>query len=49
MSVLKEWFANSNPQWTTRWMIANAATDKEGMEQQWLTTAQELTDSVERE
>ena len=49
MSVLKEWFANSNPQWATRWMIANAATDKEGMEQQWLTTGQELTDLVEGE
>ena len=49
MSILKEWFANSNPQWATRWMIANAATDKEGMEQQWLTTGQELTDLVEGE
>ena len=49
ISFLKKWFANSNPQWATRWMIANAATDKEGMEQQWLTTGQELTDLVEGE
>jgi hypothetical protein len=49
ISFLKKWFADSNPKWTTRWMIANAATNKDGVEQQWLTTGQELTDSVEGE
>jgi len=49
ISFLKKWFTDSNPKWTTRWMIANAATNKDGVEQQWLTSAQELIDSVEGE
>ena len=46
IEILDNWFnnANANPKWEVKWMIANAAKNKEGIIEQWLTTGNEYTD-----
>ena len=46
IEILDNWFnnANANTKWEVKWMIANAAKNKEGIIEQWLTTGNEYTD-----
>ena len=44
IEVLENWFKNANPKWKVKWMIANAAKNKDGVIEQWLTTGNEYTD-----
>ena len=46
---LKDWFSKSSPKWTTKYMIANQFTDTKGVLNQWVTSGQDLTDTVEGE
>ncbi len=47
MTLLKEWFAASNPKWTHKYSIANEFTDKEGKLQQWVTTGWEMNETID--
>ena len=44
IEILDNWFKNANPKWEVKWMIANAAKNKDGVIEQWLTTGNEYTD-----
>lgn len=44
IEVLDNWFKSANPKWKVKWMIANAAKNKDGIIEQWLTTGNEYTD-----
>ena len=44
IEILDNWFKNANPKWEVKWMIANAAKNKDGIIEQWLTTGNEYTD-----
>ena len=46
---LEDWFSKSSPKWTTKYMIANQFTDTKGVLNQWVTSGQDLTDTVEGE
>ena len=47
MTLLKEWFATSNPKWTHKYSIANEFTDKDGKLQQWVTTGWEMNETID--
>ena len=42
--ALDDWFRSSDPKWEVKWMIANAAKNKDGVIEQWLTTGNDYTD-----
>ena len=42
--ALDNWFRSSDPKWEVKWMIANAAKNKDGVIEQWLTTGNDYTD-----
>ena len=44
IGILDNWFKNADPKWEVKWMIANAAVNKDGITEQWLTTGNEYTD-----
>jgi len=44
IEILDNWFKNADPKWVVKWMIANAAVNKDGITEQWLTTGNEYTD-----
>ncbi len=44
IEVLDNWFKSANPKWEVKWMIANAAKNKDGALEQWLTTGNDYTD-----
>ena len=46
-AFLKEWFANNNPKWVTKYAIANEFTTKEGVLRQYVTSGHDLTLTVE--
>jgi len=43
IAFLSKWFVENNPQWTTKYMIANEYTNKEGKLYQWITSGHDLT------
>ena len=47
MAFLTTWFEQTNPIWTTKFLITNMYTDKEGKVQQWITSGHDLTLTVE--
>ena len=47
MTLLKEWFATSNPKWTHKYSIANEFTNKDGKLQQWVTTGWEMNETID--
>ena len=49
LSFLEEWFSSSSTKWTTKYMIANEFTNTGGQLSQWLTSGQDLTDTVDGE
>ena len=49
MAFLTTWFEQTNPTWTTKFLITNMYTDKEGKVQQWVTSGHDLTLTVEGE
>ena len=49
MAFLTTWFEQTNPTWTTKFLITNMYTDKEGKVQQWITSGHDLTLTVEGE
>jgi len=49
MEFLTTWFEQTNPTWTTKFLITNMYTDKEGKVQQWITSGHDLTLTVEGE
>lgn len=49
MTLLKGWFAASNPKWTHKYSIANEFTDKSGKLQQWVTTGWDMVETVDGE
>ena len=44
IEILDNWFKSANPKWEVKWMIANAAKNKEGVIEQWLTTGNDYSD-----
>jgi hypothetical protein len=46
-AFLKEWFANNNPKWVTKYAIANEFTTKDGALRQYVTSGHDLTLTVE--
>ena len=44
IEALDNWFRLSDPKWEVKWMIANAAKNKDGVIEQWLTTGNDYTD-----
>tara|TARA_A200000113_G_C8740931_1_gene314753 strand:- start:41 stop:610 length:570 start_codon:yes stop_codon:yes gene_type:complete len=44
IEILDNWFKTSSPKWEVKWMIANAAKNKDGVIEQWLTTGNDYTD-----
>jgi len=46
---LEDWFSKSSPKWRTKYMIANQFTDTKGVLNQWVTSGQDLTDTVDGE
>ncbi len=46
IAFLTEWFANSDPQWTHMYSIANNFIDKNGKLQEWVTTEWAVKDVV---
>ena len=44
IEILDNWFKSANPKWEVKWMIANAAKNKEGLIEQWLTTGNDYSD-----
>ena len=47
MAFLTTWFKQANPTWTTKFLITNMYTDKEGKVQQWITSGHDVTLTVE--
>ena len=47
VAFLTTWFKEANPTWTTRFLITNMYTDKEGKVQQWITSGHDVTLTVE--
>jgi hypothetical protein len=47
MTLLKEWFAASDPKWTHMYSIANEFTGKDGKLQQWVTTGWDLVETID--
>ncbi len=43
---LATWFTESNPSWTTKYLISNQFTDKDGNLNQWVTSGHEVTLTV---
>ena len=44
IEILDNWFKTASPKWEVKWMIANAAKNKDGVIEQWLTTGNDYTD-----
>ena len=44
IEVLDNWFKSADPKWEVKWMVANAAKNKDGLLEQWLTTGNDYTD-----
>lgn len=44
IEALDNWFKTASPKWEVKWMIANAAKNKDGAMEQWLTTGNDYTD-----
>ena len=44
IETLDNWFKTAAPKWEVKWMIANAAKNKDGVLEQWLTTGNDYTD-----
>jgi hypothetical protein len=44
IETLDNWFKTASPKWQVKWMIANAAKNKDGVIEQWLTTGNDYTD-----
>jgi hypothetical protein len=44
IEALDNWFQSTDPKWEVKWMIANAAKNKNGVIEQWLTTGNDYTD-----
>ena len=42
VAFLTTWFKETNPTWTTKFLITNMYTDKEGKAQQWITSGMML-------
>ena len=42
--ALDDWFRSTDPKWEVKWMIANAAKNKDGVIVLWLTTGNDYTD-----
>ncbi len=49
IEFLKDWFTNSSPKWRTKYMISNEFTDDKGTLNQWVTSGQDLTDTINGE
>ena len=48
ITVLKAWFESAvNPQWTTRFLIANAFTSKDGAVKQYVTSSHDVTLNID--
>lgn len=47
LEFLKTWLTESNPKWKTSYLIANEFTNKEGELGQWVTSAHEVTSTVD--
>lgn len=47
VAFLTTWFKEANPTWTTKFLITNMYTDKEGKVQQWITSGHDVTLTVE--
>ena len=45
IEVLDNWFKSADPKWEVKWMVANAAKNKDGLLEQWLTTGNDYTDA----
>jgi hypothetical protein len=45
--VLEEWFSESNPIWTVRWMATNTVEVKDGENRHWLTTGIEIIETLD--
>ena len=46
-AFLKEWFANNNPKWVTKYAIANEFTTKDGVLRQYVTSGHDVTLTVD--
>ncbi|MFQ3297495.1 MAG: hypothetical protein ACI9H1_001577 [Polaribacter sp.] len=47
-TFLKTWFeSDANPQWTTKFLIANAFTSKEGVLKQYVTSSHDVTLNID--
>ncbi len=44
IEIMDNWFKTANPKWEVKWMIANAAKNKDGEMEQWLTTGNDYSD-----
>jgi hypothetical protein len=44
---LGDWFKSSNPHWKAVWMVTNTVEHKEGENEHWLTTGNEVTDTID--
>ena len=47
--VLEEWFPESNPMWTVKWMATNTVEVKDGENRHWLTTGIEIKEKIDDE
>ena len=47
IAFLSKWFAENNPKWTTKYMIANEYTDKNDSSYQWVTSGHDMDLTVE--
>ena len=45
--ALEDWFPESNPVWTVRWMATNTVDVEDGENRHWLTTGIEITETVD--
>lgn len=44
---LGDWFKSSNPHWKPIWMVTNTVERNEGKNEHWLTTGNEVTDTID--
>ena len=47
--ALAAWFESSNPMWKVNWMATNTVQQKDGEKRNWLTTGNDVTDTVNGE
>ena len=45
--ALSAWFGSSNPMWKVNWMATNTVEQKDGENKNWLTTGNDVTDTLD--